>query len=212
MPIISPNMLKTFEQCQKKYKLKYIENIDLIQNSLFFEKGKKIHALANYFLNNQDITKLENTLNEQEMEDWLKLKNNKYFSMNVINTEYNISCKIGEYWIGGRLDALVQKDKDFYILDYKTGKIPANTETDFQTITYLLCADKLIKKIFEKYNSLNFVYIGLKENTKKIIKFDTEKQKIYEEKILKTCDSIKLKVFAKNTTNCINCEYFKLCN
>ena len=95
MQIYSPNMLKTFEQCPQKFNLKYNENISTVQNSKFFEKGKNIHSLANFYLQGFDVGKLEKALKTEEIPYWENLKNNKYFKMHVINTEYNLSCKIG---------------------------------------------------------------------------------------------------------------------
>ena len=105
--IFSPNMLKIFDECQQKFFFKYVEKLLLPQRSSIFEKGKKIHALANYYLNCFDIAKIEKTLSSDEKIAWESLKNNKYFKLNVINTEYNLSCKIGKYWAGGRLDAFM---------------------------------------------------------------------------------------------------------
>lgn len=211
MNILSPNMLKTFEQCPQKYNLKYVENLMLVQNSKFFEKGKKIHALASYYLQGCDITKFENALNDKEMATWQVLKNNKYFQMQVVGTEYNLSCKVDKYWIGGRLDALVHDEKSYYILDYKTGQIPQNAETDFQTVTYLLCVDKFLNNK-GGHESLKFVYLGLKENEEKVIELTRENKKIFEEKIIKACQKLDLKVFTKNKKMCEFCEYKKLCN
>ena len=108
--MFSPNMLKTFQTCPQKYWLKYIEGISVPQKASFFEKGKKIHALANYYLRGDDISKLEKTLSTEEQKLWEKLKNNEYFQMNYVNSEYNLSCKVGEYWVGGRLDAVVKNN------------------------------------------------------------------------------------------------------
>ena len=135
----SPNMLKTYKSCPLKYKFKYIDKISLPQKASFFEKGKKVHALANYYLMGNDILKFEPTLNESEKEAWNNLKNNEFFNLEYVNSEYNLSCKIGDFWIGGRLDAIVRKDNNLYILDYKTGSIPQKPETDYQTMVYLLC-------------------------------------------------------------------------
>lgn len=222
----SPNMLKTFGECQQKFFYKYVEKLSLPQRSTIFEKGKKIHALANYYLNGFDISKMEKTLNADEKAVWESLKNNKYFQMSPVETEYNLSCKIGDYWIGGRLDALMKRDAEssahcslltahYYILDYKTGQIPQDAEQDFQTIVYLLCADKLLNKK-GGYGSLKFVYIGLKNDMEKIIELTETLKKQYEEKIISTCKNIDFavntNVFEKNKERCKYCEYFKLCN
>ena len=58
MEIFSPNMLKTFEECPRKYEFRYVQNISAPQKSTPFEKGKKIHALANYYLRNENVTRL----------------------------------------------------------------------------------------------------------------------------------------------------------
>ena len=156
----SPNMLKTFADCPYKYYLKYIRKISIPQPASYFEKGKKIHALANYYLRGDDISKIIKGLNEEEMTVWNMLFNNESFQMSYVKSEYNLSCKIGEFWIGGRLDALMHNGEDYYILDYKTGSIPKNPQQDFQTMVYLICADRKLKQ----YNSLRFVYIDLKNN------------------------------------------------
>lgn len=210
----SPNMFKTFDDCQQKFFLKYVEKVSLPQRSAFFEKGKKIHALANYYLNCENIEKMEKALTEDERKAWDSLKLNKYFKLNAENTEYNLSCKVNKYWIGGRLDALMKDGSNYIILDYKTGQIPSNSEMDFQTITYLLCTEKLLKRKYENF-SLKFIYLGLKTNTEKEIVLTEQNKKQMEEKIISTCEkidfAIKSNIFNKNKDHCNNCEYNRFC-
>lgn len=208
--MFSPNMLKTFQICPYKYWLKYVEGISVPQKASFFEKGKKIHALANYYLRGDDISKLEKTLNSEEQKLWEQLKNNEYFKMSYVNSEYNLSCKIGEYWVGGRLDAVVKNDSTFYILDYKTGSIPKDPEYDFQTMVYLLSLKKSLKTFFE----ISFVYIDLKNNQNHIIQLTSEKFAQYEKAISKICDEITNFTPQENiehSPKCGFCEYRKIC-
>lgn len=211
----SPNMLRTFEQCQMKFLFKYVEKISMPQRSKFFEKGKKIHALANYYLNGADISKMEEVLKADEKIAWNLLKSNKYFNLKAINTEYNLSCKIGNFWVGGRLDALMQTGDDYLILDYKTGSIPKNPENDFQTMIYLLAVDKFLRHKKIKYDSLKFVYIDLKNNLEKEILLADNLKKHYEEKLIKTCENIDFTInsrnYTKNNDTCKTCEYSKIC-
>lgn len=240
--IFSPNMLKTFEECPQKFFFKYIEKISLPQRSTIFEKGKKIHALANYYLNSENIAKMEKVLTADEKIIWEALKSNKYFKLNVFNTEYNLSCKVDKYWIGGRLDALVYEAKcqlqdterrqegkkaggqashlspltsHYYILDYKTGYLPKDAEQDFQTIIYLLCADKFLKSK-NSYSSLRFIYLGLKEGKEKEIVLNEDLKKQYEDRIIQTCKKIELALNSGNLPPLINCknncEYCKICD
>lgn len=202
MTSFSPNMLKTFETCPQKYWFKYVQKISMPQKASYFEKGKKVHALANYYLRGDDISKLETALNENERIIWKNLKQNEFFQKSYVNSEYNLSCKVGEYWIGGRLDALVKDENFYYILDYKTGSIPNNPEYDYQTMVYLLCASKKFGK------NIKFVYIDLKNNQNCVIDFDKD----YEKPILEICDKIKnAQPSVEHSKKCDFCEYRKIC-
>lgn len=208
MNSFSPNMLKTFETCPKKYYFKYIEKISVPQKSNLFEKGKKVHALANYYLRGDDISKMEKALNSEELKLWEILKQNEFFNKTYVNSEYNLSCKVDNYWIGGRLDALMKDDKNYYILDYKTGSIPKNPEYDYQTITYLLCASKMYG------DNIKFVYIDLKNNQNSIINFNSTKAQEYEKRITDICNKITNTQFSEEIEHskiCDFCEYKKIC-
>lgn len=212
----SPNMLKTFKSCPLKYKFKYIDRISLPQKASFFEKGKKVHALANYYLKGDDISKFEPTLNENEKIAWNNLKSNEFFSYKYVNSEYNLSCKIGDYWIGGRLDAIVKKHKNesetYYILDYKTGSIPKNPEYDYQTMVYLLCLSSA--PFITPQDEIKFVYIDLKNNQNCVIDFTQEKKLEYEKAITTICSNIKniqIPEDIEHQKMCDFCEYKKIC-
>lgn len=209
--IISPAMLKIFEECPQKYKFMYVDKISLPQNKYFFEKGKKIHAIASYYIKGFDVSKLENALNETERKIWNYLKSTKYFKYEFLKSEYQLNMKITEYWIGGRLDALVKDENNYYILDYKTGEIPKNPEFDYQTMIYLLCADKKIKN----YDSLSFVYLDLKNNSEYKIQFADELKAMYQEKLLKMLKQLDLTTNYKQKMlqdNKCNCDYCKICS
>lgn len=227
--MFSPNMLKTFESCPQKYWFKYMQKISMPQKSSLFEKGKKIHALAHYYLRGDDISKLETALNQQEHEIWENLKQNEYFQKSYVNSEYNLSCKVGEYWVGGRLDALMSDtltpdpspkgrgENIYYILDYKTGQIPKNPEYDFQTAVYLLCVSKKLNTLTPTTSpkgrgevEIKFVYIDLKNNQNCVIDYDKD----YEKPIIEICDRIKDFQPQENieySKKCEFCEYRKLC-
>lgn len=203
-------MLKTFENCPKKFHLKFIEKISIPQNPTLFEKGKKIHALANYYHQGADISKLETGLTNEERLIWEGLKNNKYFSKKCLKSEYQIMAKIDDIWIFGRIDAIVKDEKNYFILDYKTGSIPKNPEKDFQTMIYLLCANLILP---EK-DSLYFIYIDLKNNENRIIEFTPQLKEFYEQKIKEQCHIIlNSKDFEAKTNkeHCRFCEYSKIC-
>ena len=208
MLIYSPNMLKTYNVCPKKFYYKYVEHINIPCFTTPFDKGKKIHALANYYLQGVNISRIETALNSEEKQAWQTLLENPFMGKKCFNSEYSLSCKINDYWIGGRLDAVVYDNKDFYILDYKTGMTPKNPEFDYQTMVYLLCMDRILKD----YNSLSFVYISIKEKKNHVIKFSPELKTEYEKQIKDICTKItKDKIYKETCDNCQYCEYKSLC-
>ena len=208
MNSFSPNMLKTFEDCPKKYYFKYVQNISVPQPLSFFEKGKKIHALANYYLQGADISNMLTALSDSEKNIWETLCNNEFFQKTYVNSEYNLSAKVGDFWVGGRLDALMKDGDDYFILDYKTGSIPKNPEYDYQTMVYLICADKALRD----YGSLKFIYIDLKNNQNCIIEFSAQRKAEYIEKLTKICTEIsQSQDFVSNPDKCKFCEYAKFC-
>lgn len=198
-------MLKTFESCPKKFYLKYVKNISMPVNDETFELGKNIHALASYYLRKENLYKMEQALSAREKSIWEYLKSINYFSYEAINTEYNLSVKIGDYFFGGRLDALVKNQDTYYILDYKTGSAPKNAKYDFQTMIYLLAV-----KAFFKTDNVVFVYLDLKNRENIKIELSTQLAKEYEEKLLNTVFNINNDSFTKKFENC-KCEYNIIC-
>ena len=201
----SPNMLKTYEQCPKKYHFRYVKNISMPVNDEVFELGKNIHAMASYYLRKEYIDKMELALNEREKAIWEYLKGVKYFSYNCVNTEYNLSVKIGDYFFGGRLDALVKNEDTYYILDYKTGSAPKNAKYDFQTMIYLLAV-----RAFFKTDNVVFVYLDLKNKTDVRIELSPSLVQEYEKKLLEMVKKISEDEFIKTKNDC-KCEYNIIC-
>ena len=202
---LSPNMLKTFEACPKKFYLRYVKNISMPVNDDIFEFGKNIHALASYYLRKENIDQMEKALSPREAEVWKYLKGIKYFGFEVVNTEYNLAVKVGDCFFGGRLDALVKDGENYYILDYKTGAIPKNPKYDFQTIIYLLAV-----KEFFKTENVTFVYLDLKNRDEVKIRLTPELEAEYKEKLIKTSKKIAGEDFPGEKNNC-KCEYSLIC-
>ena len=201
----SPNMLKTYELCPKKFYLKYIKGINMPVNDDVFEFGKNIHAMASYYLRGENLEYMENSLTEREKSVWEYLRAIEYFSYEVINTEYNLAVKVGDYFFGGRLDALVKKNDRFYILDYKTGSAPKNAKYDFQSIIYLLAV-----KEFFKTDKVSFVYIDLKNREEVQIEYTPALEEEYKNKLTKTVENINREDEPTKKENC-TCEYELIC-
>lgn len=201
----SPNMLKTYELCPRKFYLRYVKNISMPVNDDIFEFGKNIHALASYYLRGENIDKMENSLSEREKVIWEYLKSIKYFSYEVVNTEYNLALRVGEAYFGGRIDALVKNEDEYFILDYKTGAAPKNAKFDFQTIIYILAV-----RAFFKTEKVNFVYIDLKNKEDVKIVSNSELLQEYEKRLLDVVKKINSEEIPDKKHDC-KCEYSCVC-
>ena len=207
--MFSPNMLKTYQNCPKKFYYQYVEKVTVPRSSLPFDKGKKVHALANYYLQGINISRIETALTQTEKQTWDLLIENPFFKKECLKSEYNLSCKIGDYWVGGRLDAIVHDRENYYILDYKTGSTPKNPQYDYQTMVYLLCLDKFLKN----YETISFVYINLRDKNNHVINFNPALKKEYEKQIIEICNKINSDTTYKcNCENCKYCEFSKICD
>ena len=206
--VFSPHMLKLFQSCPAKFYYRYIEQIPSPVHDKGFQTGRNIHALASYYLKGINIAKFEEVLSAKETEMWKRLKSKKYFDYEIIGIEKSIISRIKNYWIGGRLDALVKKDKDYYILDYKTGGVDIDMRYDLQTMVYLTTCDRFI----ENYDSLSFVYIDLKEDKEVTVLYNSDLKEEYTQKLTDLCMSIeKFDISKYNKPDFCKCEYEKLC-
>lgn len=203
--MISPNMLKTYELCPRKFYLRYVKNISMPVNDDIFEFGKNIHALASYYLRGENIDKMELSLSEREAAVWNYLKGIKYFGYEVVNTEYNLSLKLGDAFFGGRLDALVKEDDTYYILDYKTGSAPKNAIFDYQTMIYLLAVSK-----FFKTDKVKFIYIDLKNKEELAVEYSPELGEEYQKRLVNAAAKINSDEIPPKKTEC-KCEYKAVC-
>lgn len=201
----SPNMLKTYELCPKKFYLKYIKGINMPVNDDMFEFGKNIHALASYYLRGENIENMEAALTPRQKLVWEYLRAIKYFGYEVINTEYNLAVKVGNHFFGGRLDALVKDGERYYILDYKTGSAPKNAKYDFQTIIYILAV-----KEFFKTDKVTFVYIDLKNKEEVQIEYTPALEDEYKNKLNKIIENISNENEPTKKEDC-TCEYKLIC-
>ena len=203
--MISPNMLKTYELCPRKFYLRYVKNISMPVNDDIFEFGKNIHALASYYLRGENIDKMELSLSEREAAVWNYLKGIKYFGYEVVNTEYNLSLKLGDAFFGGLLDALVKEDHTYYILDYKTGSAPKNAKFDYQTMIYLLAVSK-----FFKTDKVKFIYIDLKNKEELAVEYSPELGEEYQKRLVNAAAKINSDEIPPKKTEC-KCEYKAVC-
>lgn len=191
-----------------KFFLRYIEQIPSPTLDINFSTGKNIHALASYFLKRLNIEKFEKALSGKEVEYWNFLKGCRYFNLELMGIEKSVSMRLDKYWIGGRMDAIVKENNDYYILDYKTGGVKDDMKYDPQTMIYLL----LCESLYKDYNSINFVYIDVKNKKEVIINLTDELKSEYEKRLLEICNKMhNIKPTILKPSQACKCEYSKAC-
>ena len=116
--------------------------------------------------------------------------------------------RVDDYWIGGRLDAIVKDKNDYFILDYKTGGVSSDKTYDFQTIVYLLLCDEF----YSDKSGLSFVYLDLKNNKEVTIPFTKDLKENYLERVRTACAGMSNLNLNKTVCTDLNCSYSKLCN
>ena len=209
----SAYMLKTFDECQKKFDLQYIQKITMPSDAKNAALGDKIHLLANLWLKNEDTKKFEQTLNAEELRIFGNFKNLEILNTECLESEYPFSVKLGKIYLNGRMDAVFKNGDKITIADWKTGK-KFQDENDYQAMIYLFSLYQIFqhKKINLPPENFEFVYFYLNSNetlrinyNKETLSAQTELLKNKTEQILST------KNFTPDTKQCYTCNYKCLC-
>lgn len=211
----SAHMLKTFVECPKKYKLMYENGLSIPQNKKAAEEGKKIHALINYSLQGFNTTKLSETLSQNENEMWKNFVELDIKKSDLFASEYGFNVKLDTYWLNGRIDAIIKKEDNYTIYDWKTGKSPKNFEKDLQTAVYLTSFYEILryKKLIIAPQQLSFIYYNLSNNSFDKIIFSDELKGEYYSLITGIITNIEDNNYLKKeiAKTCQKCNFEILC-
>ena len=157
----SAHSLKILDKSVEEFKNKFIYNLSLFKKDPRAILGQKFHALICYFINDFDVSKVIEDLNEEEKLIWKNLENIlKDKKAGFLHTEYPFLVKDelkGEsYYLTGRYDAIYKEDNKYIIYDWKTLNLPKNPQDDLQSVVYLYCASKIFntQKVKMRYLSI----------------------------------------------------------
>lgn len=163
----SAHSLKILDKSTDEFKNKFIHNLFLYKKDPRAILGQKFHALICYYINNFDVSKIVEDLDEKEQNIWQNLQNIlKDKKENFIHTEYPFLIKDElngwNYYLTGRYDAIYKENNQYIIYDWKTLNLPKNPSEDLQSIVYLYCASKIfktenIKMRYLSIEKLNFI-------------------------------------------------------
>ena len=237
---LSPLKFKTFLDCKRKYYLRYIQKLEDFKIPSDQMDERKIGILLheglfllykNYksFKNEEDLLeKLRQILYDlAEDENILKLsidlwikKLHNFAKKEIQRQKEGFKVKFLEekrtniydnFIFSGKVDRIDEKDGKFYIIDYKSGKVPKISKNSIQKDTNFQL--QIYYKNFKKYFPIEEIYyydiengILLKEDffDEKLQLFD-EKLNLFKEKEIN---------FSKtnDTAKCRYCPYTIICN
>ena len=235
----SPNMIKTYQSCPKKYYFQYVENINVPKSSLPFEKGKKIHALANYHLQKIKIDRIETALTPQEREIWELLKANPFYNMDYLKSEFTLNISLTPHptlshtaysltqLVPRRFELVSPKGrgKNSYWLGGRLDAIVHNGD-DYYILDYktgsipknpefdpqTMIYLLCADRYLKDYHSLLFVYIDLKNKQNYVVQFNEQLKERYEKELINICNVINTDTaYQCNAASCRYCEYNKHC-
>lgn len=219
----SRDQLEVWQECKRKYYLKYKKNIRLPDRQSNFELGKNVHALTNYYLKGHDVSILEKNLDAETANHWIAVKNHPIIKNKLVCAEwpFNVTTGTSKYWLNGRIDAVFYDEtKSKYIIaDWKTGKtLQDDIAESFQTKIYLYAffrAQKDIKLSFT-HEQLEFLYIKTPEYKEININYSSQQEKIYEKYFLDLIKNIESFNFNQKIPfdlkeSCQKCQFKAFC-
>ncbi len=184
MDTYSANSLKILNNSKEEYQKRYIEKNELIKPETKEQiLGNKFHSLICYYLKNFEIKKFENSLSENELKIFERIKKSNPVSIFLKSDEKHVEQpffvieKGGiDFCLTGRFDAVCKIKDKYIILDWKTKNLPKDIDYDIQTMVYTECCSKLYKT-----KNVEMIYYSLFEDKEEKAFFREE----YIEKIKK---------------------------
>jgi putative RecB family exonuclease len=232
----SPFSLNMFQQCPRQYKFQYIDHLGDIYRKArpYFTMGDHVHAALKDFLSvvpvsERNLLKLEDLLREKwrrnrkgfnDKEDekrWGEkaLKQLRWFMQNqdisvipfMIETTHRVELT-NNILLKGKIDRVDKEaDASLHIVDYKTGKMPAETN-QLQLHIYALI---LSKKQDLPVKKASYLYLEVgKFQTIELTAEDLEQATSY---VTDAVDRIRQEKEYLATPNvyCWNCDFLEIC-
>ncbi len=182
MNTFSVNSLKLLDKNIEDFINKYILHLEFLSSNQSSKRGERLHAMISYYLKNFDITKILNSLNQDEKEILEKTLTLDIFKEKekFIKSEetFLIKCCKDDliFYLSGRFDAIFKDGEKFIIYDWKSKNIPQNPQDDLQSIVYLYCASKI-------FNTINIAIKYISLENQQITQTNFEDENAYLERI-----------------------------
>ena len=179
---LSISKLKTFEQCNYLYYLRYIAKIKVDKkdyNPIYFKRGQFAHkyldskikgTVCNF--NSTTLTaddkeeiskKCDMVLQNELIEKLLKCDHQSEVSFSLNFNLNDMSVEVSPKYsrkadIAGYVDFMAECDSTLYIIDWKTGGVPKDVPSTYEQV--LLYAKAMLKLLEEKGKKFNKIVVG----------------------------------------------------
>jgi CRISPR/Cas system-associated exonuclease Cas4 (RecB family) len=237
---LSATALKTYLDCKRAYYFKYIRKIDAVEIPKEDNSDRKIGILIHealklayqkksaYFDNDQLLYEIQSYLYQESEKDanlrflvdiWLHRLNpfitneikRARDGYKVLHTEETLTFKIDDFTLTGQIDRIDIKDNFLEVIDYKSGKIPKDTQkslentSNFQLQFYHLLTSQKGEVKESYYYDLNSAVL-IEDSF-----FDTKLDMLYS-KLDELKDTKPNFTKTEDIKKCIYCPYIKICN
>lgn len=204
--------ISCYQDCNRKFKYKYIDKIKVPINNEALVKGSKIHKI----LELEDFTNYNNDLEYKEIID--KFVNSDIgkdiFSKKSIK-EYQIKldsrinpCKTDHIFVG-YVDRINQSDI-LELIDYKTGKYK---ELHYQSFTQLIFYTIYFFRKYTNIDKIKIRYVYVEHCLENTLELERQYLDVYLDTFKKSIIEIETsEYYLKNTKFCNWCEYKDLCD
>ena len=234
-PVLSYSQISIYQQCPLKYKYQYIERKPrLPKNYLSF--GQSLHStldgFAKKYKNNFQTAEFSDLLDiyvrswskegykdEKEEKDYWEIGKKILFSFltqikkqnpKIIDTEKRFKLNFEDFKLTGVIDRIDERDGEWIILDYKTGKEekPLFIKKDLQLPIYSLAVYELFGK---KVRKVSRYY--LKTLNEIVVEFSDDEIENSKERVEETARQMLAdKTFApKISALCNSCDFKDIC-
>jgi putative RecB family exonuclease len=232
----SPFSLNMFQQCPRQYKFQYIDHLGGIyrKSRPYFTMGDHVHATLKDFLSTvpvseRSLTKIEDLLrekwrryrkgfsNSEDEKKWGEraLKQLRWFAQNnnisitpFIVEDYHSAELTSSIILKGKIDRVDKEaDGSLHIIDYKTGKMPAEIN-QMQLNIYALILSKKQDLPLKKAS-----YLYLEAGKFRTIELTTAGLAQATSYVIELVDSIRKEKEYPATLNiyCWNCDFLEIC-
>ena len=172
LKLISPDQLKNWSRCKRKYYYQTILKLNWPSDQRNFKLGQDVHKLMDYLSSDLDCTLLQPAATPDVRRCWEALTTHAIANLPIVASEWAFTVPMGEAWLVGRIDRIARDGDQILIIDWKTGTAtPKNPEADWQTRVYSYAVTECYAELGLQPVSpeqLRFVYVEVKPQTGQI--------------------------------------------